>query len=181
MPTPKKVETVQELSDQIARAQIAIAGDYRGLTVAEITALRKALRDAGVEFRVVKNTLFLRAAEAAGKTYVADIIEGPSAVAFAYDDPIQPAKTLTDYIRTSRVPFTIKRAAMDGQVLSAAEVQSLATLPSKEQLIGQVVGAIISPIATLSFMLSSTLRQFAGLVDARTSQIDAGGSEPAAG
>jgi large subunit ribosomal protein L10 len=181
MPTAKKIETVETLADRIARANIAIAGDYRGLTVAEITALRRALRDAGVDFRVVKNTLFRRAAEAAGKPYVSEIIEGPSAVIFAYDDPVQPAKAITDYIRTSRIAFAVRRGAMDGQLLSAADVQNLATLPSREQLIGQVVGAIISPLATLNFLLSSTLRQFAGLVDARANQLGGGESEATAG
>jgi large subunit ribosomal protein L10 len=179
VPTQKKIDTVQEMADQIARSNIAISGDYRGLTVAEITALRKSLHEAGVDFRVVKNTLFRRAASDADRAYMADLIEGPSAVMFAYDDPVQPAKALTEYIRTSRIAFAIKRGAMDGQMLSAADIQNLATLPSKEQLIGQVVGAIISPVATLSFLLSSALREFAGLVDARSNQMG-GESEAAA-
>lgn len=172
MPTVKKIETVKELSDRIARANLAIAGDYRGLNVADMTALRRALRDAGIELRVVKNTLFRRAAEQAGRPQVAEIAEGPTAIAFAYGDIVQPVRVLTEYLRTSRLPFTIKRAAMDGQILAAEDVQSLATLPSREQLIGQVAGAIISPLATLHYLLTATLRQFAGLVDARINQLE---------
>jgi large subunit ribosomal protein L10 len=180
MPTQKKIETVEELSEQIGRANIAIAGDYRGLTVAEMTALRKALFETGVDIRVIKNTLFRRAAEQAGRPYVAEIAEGPTAVVFAYGDPVQPVRALTDYLRSSRLAFTIKRAAMEGQILSPADVQSLATLPSREQLIGQVAGAIISPVATFNYLITATLRQFAGLIDSRTNQLETAGGESAA-
>lgn len=174
MPTAKKIETVRQLSDRIARASIAIAGDYRGLTVADITAMRRALRDAGIELRVIKNTLFRLAAQEAGRPQVAEIAEGPTAIAFAYGDIVQPVRALTDYIRTTRSTFAIKRAVMDGQILSAADVQSIATLPSREQLLGQVAGALISPVATLHYLLTATLRQFVGLVEARAHQL--GGS-----
>src|SRR3990170_340632 len=138
MPTQKKIDTVEKLRERIERCVIAIAADYRGLTVTEMSQLRRAIREAGVELRVVKNRLFLRAAEEAGRPELAALLEGPTAIVFGYDDVAAPARAVTEYMRTARNTFAVRNGALDGQILSLADVQSLATLPPKPVLIAQI-------------------------------------------
>jgi large subunit ribosomal protein L10 len=184
VPTQKKAETIEELRELIERASIAIAADYRGLTVTEMGQLRRAVRDAGVDLKVVKNRLFLRAAQAAGKPELAELLEGPTAVIFGYEDLAAPAKVAAEYIRTARNAFALRKGVLDGQVLSAAQVTDLATLPAKPVLLAQLAGNLQGPIARLAGMLTNlivnppgvllndTLRTFGGLLDARAKQLE---------
>src|SRR6186713_1258273 len=103
MPTPRKAAMLKEVQDDMSRASIAISADYRGLTVAQITDLRRALRPAGAEVKVVKNTLAVMAAKAAGRENMAEIVQGPTALAFGFDDPIAPVKALTEHLRARRL------------------------------------------------------------------------------
>jgi large subunit ribosomal protein L10 len=185
MPTQRKVETVAELAEHIARSTLAVAAGYLGLTVAEMGALRRQLRDAGVELRVIKNSLFRLAAEQASRPEVAELAEGPTAIAFAYGDIVAPARALTDYVRTARNAFALRGAFADGRPLSARDLEELARLPSREVLIGQVAGALQAPLARLSYLLSaslaspaaallnSSLLELQGLLGARASQLEA--------
>jgi large subunit ribosomal protein L10 len=185
MPTQRKIETVAELSERIARSTLAVAAGYLGLTVTQMGALRKQLREVGVELRVIKNSLFRLAAEQAGRPEVAELAEGPTAIAFAYGDIVAPARALTDYVRTARNAFTLRRAFTDGRSLSARDLEELARLPSREVLIGQVAGALQAPLARLSYLLSaslanpaaallnSSLGQLQGLLGARATQLEA--------
>ena len=185
MPTQHKVETVAELAERIARSTLAVAAGYLGLTVAEMGALRRQLRDAGVELRVIKNSLFRLAAEQAGRPEVAELAEGPTAIAFAYGDIVAPARALTDYVRTARNAFALRGAVADGRALSARDLEEVARLPSREVLIGQVAGALQAPLARLSYLLSaslanpaaallnSSLLELQGLLGARASQLEA--------
>lgn len=184
MPTQKKIETVQELCDRIRRCAIAIAADYRGLTVTEMVQLRRAIRAAGVELRVVKNRLFLRAAQEAERPEMAELVEGPTAIIFGYDDVAGPARVATEYMRSARNAFAVRKGVMDGQLLSAADLQELAILPPRAVLAGQVAGALQAPVACLAGLLSSVLaippgrllddsvRTFAGLLEARANQLE---------
>jgi len=173
MPTAKKEADVAELEDLVGRSVVAISTSYRGLKVSEMTALRRRMREAGVDIRVVKNTLLRIAAERAGKPDLINIVEGPTAMIFGYDDVSKPAKAVTEYIRTARSALSITGAFMDGQVMKAAEVADLANLPSREALIAQFVGGMQSPIATFSSLITSVVREFAGLIDARAQQMEA--------
>jgi len=185
MPTQRKIDTVAELSERIARSTLAVAAGYLGLTVAEMGVLRRQLREAGVELRIIKNSLFRLAAEQAGRPEVAELAEGPTAIAFAYGDIVAPARVLTDYVRTAKNTFALRRAFADGQPLSARELDELGRLPSREVLIAQVAGALQAPLARLSYLLSaslanpaaallnSSLQQFQGLLGARASQLEA--------
>jgi large subunit ribosomal protein L10 len=185
MPTQKKIDLVEEMRDQIERSSIAIATEYRGLSVTEMVALRRAIRQAGVEMKVVKNRLFLRAAEAAGKPELAQLLEGPTAVVFGYDDVVAPAKVTTEYQKSARNAFAVRSGVMNGQFLSAKDVESLASLPPREVLIGQFAGALISPVANLRGLLDSllprapgrlfhdTFSTFNGLLEARAKQLEA--------
>ena len=172
MPTEKKIREVEELTDALSRSVVAIGADYRGLRVDEITSLRRTLRDAGMTMHVVKNTLFLRAAEAAGKSEAAELAEGPTALIFGFDDPIAPIKTVVEYQRTARNSFAARKAFMDGAVYAGARLTELATLPSKEQLVAEVAGGLQSPITTFSYLLSATIQEFSGLIDARAGQLE---------
>jgi len=175
MPTPRKAAMLKEVQDDMSRASIAISADYRGLTVAQITDLRRALRPAGAEVKVVKNTLAVMAAKAAGRENMAEIVQGPTALAFGFDDPIAPVKALTEHLRARRLTIDIHGGWLEGKVLSRAEVESLATMPSKEQMIADVVGKLQSPLYNFAGLLQSTIRNFAGLVDARANQLEAAG------
>jgi large subunit ribosomal protein L10 len=166
MPTQKKIEAVEYLREVLARSSVVIGADYRGLRVAEITALRQQLRDVGVEMHVIKNTLFKRATDAIGQPDMAQVAEGPTALVIGFDDPIAPIKQLVEYQRTARNSFAARSAYMEGQVFPANRLADLAALPPKNDLIAQFAGAIASPIATFTYLLDATLQEFVGLVDA---------------
>jgi large subunit ribosomal protein L10 len=172
MPTPRKVAMLAATKDRMQRASIAISADYRGLTVAQLTELRRALRPANVEVNIVKNTLALRAATGAGRPEMAELLTGPTALAIGFGDPIAPVKLLTEHLRARRLQLTIHGGWLEGKVLSRAELESIATLPSREQLVADVVGKLQSPLYNFAGLLQSTIRNFAGLVDARANQLE---------
>lgn len=174
MPTPRKVEMLAEIKDRFERASIAISADYRGLTVAQLTELRRALRPANVEVKVVKNTLAAMAAEQAGRPEMSQIVQGPTAIAIGFDDPVAPAKALTDHLRNKRLNLEIHGAWLEGKIIDRSEIEDLATLPSKEQLVADVVGKLQGPLYNLAGLLQSTMRNFAGLVEARANQLEEG-------
>jgi len=172
MPTEKKIKEVEELTDKLSRSTVVIGAEYRGLTVAETTVLRKTVRDAGMQMQVVKNTLFLRAANAAGIADAAELAEGPTAIIFGYDDPIVPIKTVVEYQRTARNTFAARKAFMDGQVIPGNRLSELASLPPRDQMIAELAGMLQSPITNLVYLLSSTIQEFSGLLDARAGQLE---------
>lgn len=172
MPTPHKEATVAELKELVAKANIVISAEYRGLKVKELTQLRRSLRDAGIEARVVKNRLFQIAAEQAGVAGAGSVVEGPSMVIFGYGDVVSPSKVIADYMRTARNAFAPKKVYMDGQVQAGSIVAELANLPSREELIGKLAGAFVQPVQNLAVLLNDSIQQFARLVDARVNQLE---------
>lgn len=186
MPTEKKVGTVAELRRCIASSTIAIGISYQGLKVAELQALRRRLREAGVEMRVVKNTLLRLAAAAAGRPALGQIVQGPTAIAFGYGEMAAAVKPLMEHIRTARLPITVRGACLDGQVVAAADVEELASLPPRAVLLAQVVGGLEAPLAALLGLLEAPLaslaqtlaaipQQLVGLLEARARQMEAAG------
>ena len=173
MPTAKKIQEVEELTEALGRSTVVIGAEYRGLSVKDTTTLRSQLRTSGVEMRVVKNTLFKRAADAIGKENMAELAEGPTALIIGYDDPIAPIKTVVEYQRTARNSFVARSAYLDGTVYAGAKLNDLATLPNKETMIAELVGLLQSPVANLVGMLQGTLQEFTGLIDARAEQVGA--------
>ncbi len=173
MPTPRKAAMMAEVKDAMGRAKVAIAADFRGLTVAQLTDLRRALRPANVEIKVVKNTLANMAAGQAGRPEMAKLLEGPTAIAFGYGDPVQPVKLLMEHLRVRRMQLAIHAGWIEGQILDRAGVESLATLPSREQLVAEVVGKLQSPLYNFAGLLNASVRNFAGLVDSRIKQLEA--------
>ena len=176
MPTPRKVAMLGEIKQRMERASIAISADYRGLTVAQLTDLRRALRPANADVKIVKNTLASMAATEAGRPEMAELLQGPTALAFGFGDPIAPVKALTEHLRARRMQLTIHGGWLEGKVLSRAEVESLATMPSKEQLVADVIGKLQSPLYNFAGLLQASMRNFAGLVDARANQLEESGA-----
>src|SRR6266581_1297232 len=172
----QKEEVVAELTRRLQSSETLLVADYRGLTMPQIDALRGRLIESGATFTVVKNTLTRRAAEAAGADALLTLLEGPSAIAFleADGDMVAAAKALADMARESRV-LEIRGGVLQGRTMSAAEVESLATLPPTDVLRGQVLGAIVAPLTTLAGLLNAPLQNLVGLIDARIEQL--GGEE----
>lgn len=161
MPTQKKIQEVEELRKKIADCSIAISASYTGQTVASMTALRRALRAKGVEFRVVKNTLAGIAADAAGKPALKGVIKGQTGIAFGYGDPAEPAKLLADYIRAHRLTLVIRGGVLGSQALSGEEVRRLAELPPKNELVAMLLGQALAPIANFVYVLNAPLTALA--------------------
>jgi large subunit ribosomal protein L10 len=172
MPTEKKIREVAELTDTLSRSTVVIGAEYRGLRVGDTTALRRQLRDSGFEMHVVKNTLFLRAAEAAGKTDMGALAEGPTALIIGFGDPIAPIKAVVDYQRTARNTFVARKAFLEGTVIAGAQLTELATLPPKETMLAEFAGALQSPITNFAYLIQATIQEFSGLIDARAEQLE---------
>ena len=173
MPTPKKAETIEKLAEDFSKTPGAVIADYRGLRASEMTALRKRLKNAGVTLVVVKDTLARIAATKAGKEALTKAFIGPVAIAFGSGDVVQPAKSLLEYVRTNRdTKLTIKGGFLGDRLISAAEVATLATLPSREVLIARLMGSIQAPIARLVGQLQAPLSGFARALEARRKQLE---------
>jgi len=174
----QKETIVAELADRLKAADTVLVADYRGLTMPQIDTLRTRLLESGARFTVVKNTLTRRAAEAAGADALLTLLEGPTAIAFleADGDMLAAAKALADMARESKV-LAIRGGVLQGRVVTAEEVETLAALPPIEILRGQVLGAIIAPVTALLGLVTAPLQNLYGLLDARIEQL--GGEEVA--
>jgi large subunit ribosomal protein L10 len=177
MPTAQKAATIEVLTDQLERAQLTIVADYRGLKVSDLQALRASLRPFGAEFHVAKNTLTKIAAERVGIEGADDVLEGPTGLLFAFDDMVGAAKAISDFARTSRI-LTVRGGVMNKQFIDVSQVEAVSTLPSREVLLGKLVGMLASPMARTVGVLSGPSRSMAYLLQARADQL--GGSEAAA-
>ncbi len=169
----KKTEVIEQIQRQMAESQIGILTDYRGLSTLELTGLRRTLRAAGIEYRVVKNTLARFAAQRSGREDLADLFQGPVAVAFGYGSITGPAQVLTEYIRSTKSELAIKGGFLSDSLLSPEDVKEIATLPSKEVLLAQVLGGLQGPIAGLVRCLTAPLQGLAGVLQARIKQMEA--------
>jgi len=147
MPTERKIQQVAELKDRLGRCSITIATDPTGLSVNVMNDLRKMLRERNVEYRVVKNNLAYIAADESEIAELKEIIQGPTGLAFGYADPIEVARALEEFIRTSRSQLSIRGGLLEHRVLSSQEVSVLATLPPKDVLLAQLLGQLQAPIA----------------------------------
>ncbi len=154
----KKEEEVASLRDQFERAKTVVLADYKGLTVAEVTGLRNALREQGVEYRVAKNTLIKLATEGMGLENLEPHLNGPTAVAFSYDDLIAPAKVINDFMKkTKKMEF--KAGVLEGKYIEAGTVKELADLPSKEVLIAMLLGTLLGPITGMAVVTDAIKKQ----------------------
>ncbi|MBV9167998.1 MAG: 50S ribosomal protein L10 [Solirubrobacterales bacterium] len=152
----QKAAVVEDIARQLQAAEAVFAVDYRGLSVTQAAQLRLKLRDAGAVFRVVKNSLTERASEKAGVEQLKPLLEGPTALALVQGDAALAAKALNDTARTLRI-LDFKGGIMDGGALTADEVRSIARLPAREILHGQLVGVVASPLAGLVRTLNALI------------------------
>jgi len=168
----KKAQTIDRLQDTFSKCSIGILTDYRGLSTPEITVLRRKLRELSVEYKVVKNTLARFAGERAGKSDLVNLFEGPVAIAFGYGDITEPAKILTDYIRTSKASLSIKGGFLGDKLLTSEDVITLSTLPPREILLAKVLGSMQGPIVSLVGCLSTPIKGIIGALQARIKQLE---------
>ncbi|RJQ55319.1 MAG: 50S ribosomal protein L10 [Actinobacteria bacterium] len=153
MATPEKEEAVREIRDKLSQAKVAVLTEFRGLNVHDLAELRAKLRAAGVEYKVVKNTLTKRAVDELGLEELDPYLEGPTAIAFGYDDEIAPAKVLADFAK-AHADLRMKAGMLQGSVLDAERVRALAKIPPREQLVAQLLGTLQSPVAGLARVLN---------------------------
>jgi large subunit ribosomal protein L10 len=152
----QKAAVVEDIARQLRDAEAVFAVDYRGLSVSQAADLRTRLHDVGASFRVVKNSLTERAAEQAGAEQLKPLLEGPTALALVQGDAALAAKALNDIARTLRM-LEFKGGIMNGGALSGEEIRSIARLPAREVLHGQLVGAVASPLAGLARTLNALI------------------------
>ena len=172
MKLDKKKEIVDELKQRLARAQVTILTDYKGLNVAAINDLRRKLREENIEFQVVKNTLLLRAAEGTDTALMKDQFTGPSAIALSYEDPVAPAKVLTQFAKDNKA-LEIKAGVMSGKFLDFTDLKALAELPSREVLLGQLVGVLHNVPTSFVRVLAEVPRQMLNVLNAIKDQKEA--------
>lgn len=172
MSREKKIEIIDSLQELFSRCSIAILTDYRGQSANEMTDLRRRLREAGVEYKVVKNTLARFAVQKSGREELLGFFEGPVAIAFGYGDITEPAKALATYIDENKAVMTIKGGFMPERLLAKEEVTALSALPSKEALLAMVVGGVQSPISALASQLASPMMGLIAGLQARIQQLE---------
>ncbi|MCC6179153.1 MAG: 50S ribosomal protein L7/L12 [Chloroflexi bacterium] len=170
----QKEQSVDELADKLQRSQMVVVTDYRGLSVAEMSTLRGRLRDIGADYQVAKNTLTRFAAERVGRDGLVPDLAGPTAIAFAFGDPSALAKSLQDYLRTSRV-LAIKGGILGDRHVTAEDIGRIAELPSRDVVLGQTLGSIISPLSAFLMVISAPLQNVIGVLEARRQQLEESG------
>ena len=147
--------------------QGAVFVGFSGLSVADVTKLRRKFREGGVEYKVVKNTLTRIAADELGFNDLDAVLEGPTAIAYSAEDTVAPAKILKDFIKETKTEaLTVKAGIADGQVIDAAAVEALASLPSREELLAKLVGSMQAPISGLVNVLQGNIRNMVYVLDA---------------
>ncbi len=172
MATEKKVKIVEDLQESFSRCSIGIMTDYRGLTTAELNGLRRKLRQAKLEYKVIKNTLALIAAGNAGLEQAEDSFKGPVAVVFGYGEILDAAKVLAEYIRNTKSVLKIKGGFLTDRALTSTDIETLARLPSREVLISLVMAGIQSPISGLVNVLAAPIRGVMQVLQARIQQME---------
>ena len=153
----KKVQ-VQEIAEKFTAAGSIVVVDYRGLTVAQVTELRKQLREAGVEFKVYKNTLTRRAAETAGLEGINEFLTGPNAIAFSNEDVVAPAKIINEFAKKNEA-LEIKAGIIEGTVASVEDVKALAELPSREGLLSMLLSVLQAPVRNFALATKAVAEQ----------------------
>jgi large subunit ribosomal protein L10 len=173
MPTDVKEAAIVDLADRMSRSTIAIATNFSGLSVNDVTELRKQLRAVGVEYKVVKNRLAAIAADRAGVESFKEILEGSTGVVFGYGDVVAAAKAVDGYVKETKVELKIRSGVMDGKVIAPAQVSALAALPPKDELVARLLGQMNAPISGLVHVLNGTISGLAVVLQRRAEQLDA--------
>ncbi|GEM01794.1 large subunit ribosomal protein L10 [Halolactibacillus halophilus] len=154
----KKKQVVSEIATKLRESESTILVDYRGLDVAEVTELRKQLREAGVEFKVYKNTMSRRAAEEAELSELNEVLVGPTAIAFSNEDVVAPAKVLNNFAKDHEA-LEIKGGVIQGNVASVDQIKELADLPSYEGLLSMVLSVLQAPMRNFAYATKAVAEQ----------------------
>ena len=161
MPSVKNINSVKELSVKLDKAKAIYFTDYLGLDVVSITKIRKNFVEKDVEFTVAKNTLIKLAAKEVGISGVDEFLEGPTAIAFGYEDPTDPARVIKEFLKDFDKP-SVKGMIFDGEIFTSDQFDKIANLPSKEQLLSKLVGMLNSPMSKLSSTLNGSVSGLLG-------------------
>lgn len=153
----EKKKMVEEIKEKLSEAKSAVLTDYRGLNVEQITELRRQLREAGVEYKVLKNTMVIRAANELEMEFLEEHLVGPTAIAFGIEDAVSPAKILSKFAKDNK-DLEIKAGVLEGSLMDKDDIKNLADLPSREVLLGKVVGGMQAPISGLVNVLNGPMR-----------------------
>ena len=154
----QKEETVKKLAEELKDTKIILLTDYRGITVEDVTKLRKELRDANAEYKVIKNNIVKRALELNGESGLDDLLEGPTAVITSKEDYLAPAKAIYNFTKNNDF-YKIKGGIIEGKVMTAEEIITLAKLPSRQELLAKLAGALLGNITKLAVALDAVKAQ----------------------
>jgi large subunit ribosomal protein L10 len=163
LPKPSKIEAVAELKARIEASSLVLMTKYVGIKAGQVSELRKRLRDQQVELKVYKNTLAARVLDELGLSAATKFMDGPTAWAFS-KDPVAPSKVFRDFAKEAPV-VSVSGGILDGQVMSKAQAEALAEMPSREVLLGQVVGTIQAPLSSFVNVLSALPRNLVNALD----------------
>jgi large subunit ribosomal protein L10 len=165
MPTKEKEKQIAVLKERFEKANSFIITDHTGINVADLTVLRRDLKNANAEFRIAKNTLLKIAATESGNEQINDNFVGPTSMVFGFDDPSAPAKIVYEFSKKTEIP-KVKAYVLDNQLYSIEDFKRIAQLPSREEVLALLMGAISGPIYGFIMTLNGTVRNFIGLIDA---------------
>lgn len=150
---------VSEIVEKLKNSSSAVVVDYKGLTVAEVTELRKVMREAGVDYKVYKNTLVRRAAQEVGiEQFNDELLVGTNAIAFGYDDPVAPARILKKFIET-HPKMNLKMGIVEGEFYDEAKIMELANIPSREELIAKLLGSLKAPVSNFVYLVDAIAKK----------------------
>ncbi len=178
MPTQRKIDTVAELAEKFSRTQVSLVADYRGLTVAEITDLRKRLREAYAELIVSKITLTLLAARESGNSEIEPLLSGPTALALAYSDAPKAAKAINDFNRGPK-KLNVRGGLLGTSLLSGDALDQVSKMPTRQQVLAEVVGGISAPVSGIVGVINAAVSNVLYVLQARIDQVQPAGDQPA--
>lgn len=173
MKKENKQKVVVEFHDKLSRATAVFLADFRGLNVEKATNLRNELRKVGIEYKVVKNTLLELASRDTDKACLSQHFAGPTAVALSYDDPVAAAKVLSKFAKEQNAVFKLKGGVLTGKPMNVADIQALADLPSREVLLGKLLGSLNAPASNFVGVLAAIPGSFVRVLNAIKEQKEA--------
>ena len=156
-----KSQVVSEIVEKLEKSSSAIVVDYKGLTVEEVTELRKKMREAGVEYKVYKNSLVTRAANELGLGDVVQYLEGPVSIAFGYEDPVAPARILKEFM-DSHPKMQLKMGVVEGEFYNESQIVEFANIPSREVLLAKLLGSLKAPMSNFAYLIDALIKKQEG-------------------
>jgi large subunit ribosomal protein L10 len=157
-----KGQVVSEIAEKLEKSSSTVIVDYRGLTVEEVTELRKKFREAGVEYKVYKNTLVRRAAKQVGINDLNDeTLVGPNAIAFGYEDPVAPARVISDFMK-DHPKLELKMGIVEGEFYGKDQIEEFSKIPSREVLIAKLLGSLKAPVSNFAYLIDALIKKQEG-------------------